>query len=751
MNTRQAFCVYCVGLLMLVGVLSGVNVNSGETHEFTSQQRSYWAFQPVEDPVVPQSSEANPIDAFVSEQLRKHGLERGDPADKVTLIRRATLDLLGLPPTPRQLQDFLEDDSPAAYEKLVDRLLSSPHYGERWARHWLDLARFAESEGFKSDETRPNAWRYRDYVIDALNADKPYDRFVQEQIAGDELWPHSTEARIATGFNRHHPDESNAAILMQRRQEVLLDITDTVGAVFMGITYGCAKCHDHKFDPILQKDYYRLQAFFTNIAADNEIVLLSEAELAEHERKQAIWEEATKAIRKSMDELIAERRNEVIDEQINRRAPQIQTAFRKPETERTMYEKILYQKHMWQLRYQSDEKLANAMKGEPKERYEQLQEQLAEFDHLKPVELPRGMGIRELGSAAPSTFILSLANYANPQEEVQPGFPTILAPDPAEYSPVLDGQSSGRRSALAHWLTDPQNPLTTRVIVNRIWHYHFGSGIVGTPSDFGMMGARPTHPQLLDWLASEFVNQGWSLKKMHRLMMTSETYKQSTAHRADAAEVDPENEWLWRYPTQRHSGEVIRDSMLAVSGRLNLQTHGPSVYPELPLGAAKPRGGWLTEEQPGAQDRRSVYVFVRRNARYPMLESFDMPDTHESCAQRNTTTTAPQALELLNNGHALAWAQGLAGRVLEEAGADRQKQIEAGFQLAYSRSPDSWEKDTVLTFFDTQRQVVAERVVAGEPLLEPDMFPESMSREEVAVVVDFCHMLLNSNEFVYQN
>ncbi len=741
----------CVAALAFVATVSGATASIAGEPDFPEHQRSHWAFQPVAEPDMPASSTAHPIDAFVLARLRGEGIRPAARADRTTLIRRATFDLHGLPPTPAEVQAFVEDASPDAFARVVDRLLASPRYGERWARHWLDLARYAESEGFKSDETRPNAWRYRDYVIESLNSDKPYDRFVQEQIAGDELWPNDPQARIATGFNRHYADESNAAILMQRRQEVLLDITDTVGSVFLGLTYSCAKCHDHKFDPILQSDYYRLQAFFTNVATDDEIHLLTERQRAERELQQAKWEEATAEIRSQMDALLEAKRADAFETQVNRRSPETREAFRKNAGNRSMYERLLFQQHMWQMRYHNDAKLANSLPDADKQRYRELEAELAEFDHLQPAPLPVGMGIRELGPEAPATHVLSFANYAAPLEEVEPGYLTLLDPGPAAYAPALDGRSSGRRTALAGWLTGADNPLTARVMANRLWHYHFGQGIVRTPSDFGLMGERPTHPELLDWLALEFRRSGWSIKQMHRLIMNSQTYQQSSEFRQAASDEDPLNRLLWRFPPQRLEGEVIRDSMLAVAGRLNHRVGGPSVFPELPMGASQPRGGWDVPESRHAQDRRSVYVFVRRNSRYPMLESFDMPDTHESCARRSLTTTAPQALALLNSEHTLGWAQGLAGRILDAAGADRDRQIREGFRLAYSRRPDGWEKDTVLTFFETQRGIIAERAAAGEPLLLPDVLPAGMSQQEAAAVVDFAHMLLNSNEFVFGN
>lgn len=738
-----------MGMLLLLPAAWGLFADPREAPQFSEQQRSYWAFRPVTAPAIPADTAKNPIDAFVRAKLADKQLELSPEADKVTLIRRASFDLIGLPPTPEEVEAFVNDDSADAFAKLVDRLLDSPHYGERWARHWLDLARYAESEGFKSDETRPHAWRYRDYVIDAFNSDKPYDRFVREQIAGDELWPESAAARIATGFNRHYADETNAAILMQRRSEILLDITDTVGATFMGLTYGCAKCHDHKFDPILQADYYRLQAFFANVTEDDEVVLLNEKEHAEYRRKLAAWQEATDEIRAAMQELLAEKREETQRDQIHRRTAETQAAYAKPPAQRTMYERLMLQKHQWALGYFTDKKLAASLKGEKKERYAELEQALAKFEAQHPGELPVGSGLTELGADAPPTHILSLANFAAPRQQVEPGFLSILDRAPARYQPPPGGKTSGRRTALAAWLADADNPLTGRVMVNRLWHYHFGQGIVRTPSDFGLMGERPTHPELLDYLTTEFVNNGWSLKYMHRLIMTSEAYRQSSAHVETASQADPFNKLLWRFPPQRLEGEVIRDSMLAVAGKLDARMGGPSIFPALPAGAAQPRGGWDTSETD--PNRRSIYIFVRRNARYPMLESFDMPDTHEACARRNTTTSAPQALALLNSRHTVAWAKGFAERVIERAGADEMSQVDEAYRLAYSRRPDTWEKDTALTFFDKQRGIVAARAEAGEMLAAPASLPAGMSREEGAVLVDFCHTLLNSNEFVYRN
>ncbi|MCB9385994.1 MAG: DUF1553 domain-containing protein [Bryobacterales bacterium] len=738
--------------LALVFAVASVAVAEPPKQEnpFSEKDRAYWAFQPVQRAAVPAAGEAHPVDAFIAEKLAKKGLEIGPEADKVTLIRRASFDLIGLPPTPEEVDSFVNDKSPDAFDKVIERLLASPHYGERWARHWLDLARYAESNGFKSDETRPTAWRYRDYVIRSFNEDKPYDLFVKEQIAGDELYPHDPWAHVATGFNRNYPDESNAANLAQRRAELLQDVTDAVGATFLGLTVGCAKCHNHKFDAILQKDYYRLQAFFANAIEDDQVVLMDDASFADYKAKRAVWEEKTKAVRDEMEAMIAVERQAESDRLFLKRDDATKGALAKSLDELSPFERQMFEKHWWQLGY-TEENFWKRLKGEKKDRYLELQAELAKYEDLNPGEAPTGMGLKELGTEAPPTHILGLANYAALKEEVEPGFLSVLDPAPAELHKPEGVVSTGRRSALANWLADANNPLTARVMANRIWHYHFGRGIVGTPSDFGRMGERPSHPELLDWLTSEFVSKGWSVKDMHRLIMTSRTYRQASTFNESAQAKDPFDKLLWRFPPQRLEGEVIRDSMLAVAGKLNPAVGGPSVFPPLPDGMPKPRGGWDATDDPAEQTRRSVYIFVRRNNRYPMMQAFDMPDTHESCARRSTTITAPQALSLLNDEQTVGWAQALAERVLERAGADKGRQVDEAFLLAYSRKPDGFEKDSALTFFDAQRKVIEQRMSAGELVAAVSSTVDGLGQAEAAALVDFCHALLNSNEFVFQN
>ena len=709
--------------------------------------------------------------------LSAENLEPSPPAGKAALVRRVYLDLVGLPPTPAEVSAFVADDSPAAYDRLVDRLLASPHYGERWGRHWLDLARYADSTGFEQDITRPNSWRYRDYVVDAFNTDKPYDRFVQEQIAGDELWPGRPDARVATAFNRHYAEEPNQKDLLLARQETLHDITSVVGSTFLGLTFGCAQCHDHKFDPIKQRDYYRLQAFFAGVNHDDAIPLVPHAEYQDYQRRLAVWEEKTAAIWQEMYDMLEPLRKFTPTQLLHRYPDFVIEAIKTPAGRRDPSQEwmasLLERKVCGTCPFEPKPYMdpgfrgrARRLEGEQKERFEELQAELARFEHLKPDEVARGTGIFDVSPNPPATHVLGGGLYTNPLEEVQPGFLSILEPGPASIVPPPDGRSTGRRTALAHWLADPANPLVARVMVNRIWHYHFGRGIVASPSDFGLMGERPTHPDLLDWLAAEFVGSGWSVKHIHRLILRSSTYRQAAAPRADAGSlarrahapesvaeraqrVDPFNKLLWKFPARRLEGEVVRDAALSVAGLLNTAVGGPSVFPPLPAGVPKPTGGWAETESAADHRRRSVYVFIRRNTPYPMLATFDFPDTHESCARRNLTTTAPQALSLLNGHEPSEWAKAFAGRVLSLAGSHSPRQVEVAYKLAYARAPSAREKDLALTFLERHARIVADRPEGAEPASAPEPRPPQVSAEHAAALVDYCLMLLNSNEFVY--
>ncbi len=725
----------------------------------------YWAFQPVKRSEVPSVQNKpwvrSPIDAFVLDKLEREGLEPAADADRITLIRRASLDLIGYPPAPDAVQAFVDDRSDAAFDAVVDRLLASPHYGERMGRHWLDLARYAESAGFEKDATRPNAWRYRDYVIDAFNRDKPYNRFVREQIAGDELWPDDFTARIATAFNRHYPEEGNNKDLLLARQEILHDITDVVGATFLGLTFGCARCHDHKYDPISQRDYYRLQAFFANVGHDDRFPLVSKNHRLEYERRLRLWEEKTQAIWDEMDAILQTKRAFTPAQLLARYPDYVIEAIQKPAHERSPIEAqmayLLSTKNCNTCPLKPKPYLnpnfrrpAKSLEGTLKARYEALERQLETFVHLLPPDVPRGSGIIDISNDAPPTYVLAIGMYTAPLEEVQPGFPASIDPSSPRIAPLPEIDSTGRRSALANWLADARNPLTARVMVNRIWHYHFGRGIVATPSDFGTRGENPTHRALLDWLAAEFVESGWSVKHMHRLIMTSSVYRQNSYDREDAGRIDPANRLLWRFPPQRLEAEAIRDSALAVSGLLNRKLGGPSVFPPLPPGMTEPTGGWQLTEAMADHQRRSVYIFLRRNNRYPLLKVFDLPDSHASCARRNTTTTPPQAMALLNSELSRHWARAFAARVLKSAGPEPSQQVEWAFQFAYSRAPDAWEKETSLAFLRRQANLLRSHQADAKSLvLPPNLLPDVASHD-AAALVDYCLMLLNANEFVYR-
>ena len=766
---RWTFAISC--LASVLSLIPSTRAASALEDPFTPEQRAYWAFQPVARQAVPLTGGTEwirgPIDAFVLGGLEAKGLMPSETAGKVTLMRRAFLDLIGLPPSPSEAREFLDDESPRAYERLVERLLASPHYGERWGRHWLDLARFAESNGFETDDTRPNAWRFRDYVIDSFNADKPYDRFVREQIAGDEFWPDDFAARIATAFNRNYAEEGNQKDLLLARQETLHDITSVVGSTFLGLTFGCAQCHDHKFDPITQRDYYRLQAFFAAVNHDDRFPIVPSDQLREYERRLAIWEERTGPIWREMSELLMPLRTHTPEQLLARYPDYVIEAVEMPPNDRSPIEawmvNLLESKvcNTCPLKPKpyldpSFRNVVRKLQGEEKRRFEELDRQLDELAHLKPKDIDRGIGIVDINDDPPPTHVLGTGLHTKPGEEVRPGYLSILDPNPAVVRKPAKAGSTGRRSALANWLADPSNPLTARVMVNRIWHHHFGRGIVATPGDFGMMGDRPSHPALLDWLASEFVESGWSVKHIHRLIMHSSTYRQGAGTSGDGSRIekarntDPFNRLLWRFPPRRLDGEAIRDSALAVSGILNARVGGPSVFPPLPSGMPIPRGGWEADPVPSEHRRRSVYVFVRRNSPYPMLNSFDFPDTHESCSMRNQTTTAPQALALLNGEEPAAWAISFAERVSSLAGAEPKKQVETAYSLAYSRFPEPSESDTAITFFDRHAKVLRERMEDGQAQGHPEPLPTGISAAHFAALTDYSLMLLNSNEFVYR-
>ena len=516
----------------------------------------HWAFQKVSRPAVPLTESVpphapgrNPVDGFVRARLATKGLSLAPEADRRTLIRRATLDLHGLPPTPQEVSDFLEDHRPDAYERLTERLLASPRYGERWARHWLDLARYAESDGYKSDRERRGAWHYRDYVIRAFNSDKPYDRFVGEQLAGDELTPEDAEAVVATGFLRHWPLEDNGRQLPEMWQTILNDVTDVTGQVFLGLTVGCARCHDHKFDPIPQRDYYRLQAFFAAMAPRNDILVGSAEELASYSERHQKWSEATAAVRAQIRALEAPFLRGAAIKKSEKFPDEVQRIVRVPKAKRSMLQRQILRTGGAEL-HPNTKDMQNRMSEADRKQWESLKKELTTFDALRPAALPIARGIVTLAGTPPAVRIPD-----DPDADVlKPGFLSAVAVGaPAGRVTAVatkrseDGPNEGRRrAALSRWLTAKENPLTARVMVNRLWQHHFGRGLVATSEDFGLQGTPPTHPKLLDWLASALVERGWSLKTLHRTILTSQTYRQNTrGHQPNSARVvDPDNR-LW--------------------------------------------------------------------------------------------------------------------------------------------------------------------------------------------------------------
>ena len=668
----------------------------------TDEDRKWWAFQPpakAEPPAVADAGwSANEIDRFIFQKLSAAGLQPAPPAAPGQFIRRIYFGVTGLPPSPAEVDAFVREyaaspieNRKSKIENLIDTLLASPRYGEHWARHWLDLARYAESDGYRIDEYRPHAWRYRDYVIASLNADKPYDRFVQEQLAGDELFPGDTAALAATGFLRLGIYEYNNRDVAGQWSGILNDITDVTADVFLGLGVQCARCHDHKFDPILQKDYFRLQAFFAPLLMPEVVHAASAEQQSAYDVKLKVWEEKTAALRAQIAEIEEPMREKAAKDAIGKFPPETQAILNKPVGERTPGEEQLADLAFRQVTYEWA-RLFGRFKGAEKDRLAALQKQLAAFDTEKPAELPVVPSVTDVGPKAPPVFIPKKQALG----DIAPGFLTVLDAGPAVIQPVQP-DSTGRRAALARWLTQPENPLTARVIVNRVWQYHFGRGLIGTASDFGKLGDAPSHPELLDWLTRRFIADGWSLKKLHRLILASSTYRQSAQNPlAETARLkDPENRLLWRANTRRLDAEQIRDAILSVTGELKLTASGPGADPATPV--------------------RSIFTKVLRNSRDPLLEVFDSPDSFNSTAQRNVTTTPTQSLLLLNSPLALKRASAFAARLQRDSSADEARRVTDAYRLAFGRAPTDAEREAALAFLDRQAQQIPVPKDTSEP------------------------------------
>ncbi|MCC9607799.1 DUF1549 domain-containing protein [Blastopirellula sp. JC732] len=659
--------------------------------KITEEDRHYWAFQPLASVNPPQIDEErwnrNPIDRFIRQQQLAKGITPNAKADKLTLLRRVCFDLTGLPPTPEQTEKFMADQSPNAYETLVDSLLDSQHFGERMATHWLDLVRYAESDGYRQDAYRPYAWRYRDYVINSFNHDKPYDQFVLEQLAGDEVAPDNPEAIVATGFLRHWIYEYNQRDVRTQWQIILNDITDTTSDVFLGVGMGCAKCHDHKFDPLLQRDYFQLQAFFTPILPRNDVPAVTPDELAKYNAALTKWEEDTREIRAKIDEMEAKPIAGAIKKQTEMFPDDIQVMMNKPPAERTPYEHQIVEMAYEQVNMEISRRREQVGDDAKKEEYKKLKEELAKFP--KPAGLPTIYSVSDVGPQSPPTFITGKERLG----EISPDFLTVLDASPVSIESSL--KSTGRRSELARWITSDNNALASRVIANRLWQWCFSRGLVETPNDFGNLGTPPSHPELLDWMSQEFIDQGRSMKSMIRMLVTSETYQLASTRMPESDKLDLENKTYWRNQVRRMSAEQVRDAMLAAAGKLDRTTGGSSVS--------------------GTTPRRSVYMKVIRNTREPLMDAFDFPERFSSAATRNTTTTPTQSLLLINGDFPLQQATAMTAAI-RKAGKSSEERIRAAYMLAYSRQPTTAELEGAQEFIQEQLAITRENSAKEKPL-----------------------------------
>lgn len=766
---RRSLACLLIGILLLPAAV----LPAGASRAAAEVAPRHWAFVPPRVPPVPRVKNArwvrNPIDAFVLAELEKRGLAPNPPADRLTLLRRVTIDLTGLPPTPEEIAAFLADPTPNAYEKAVDRLLASPRYGERWAQHWLDVVRFAETNGFEADADRPQAWRYRDYVVDAFNRDLPYDRFLVEQIAGDELDPNDFRLRVATGFLRAGPQHVVGGNQEPEvnRQEWLTEAVTGIGAAVLGLTIQCARCHDHKYDPIPQADYYRLQAFFA--AAENaELRSASPGEEDAYRKAVQAHRERLRPVQQEIAELERPYRERLRQQKLARLDPEYREALAVPEAKRTPEQKRRAQDAEAMLKIAWDELVA-ALPPDVRERRAALRKRMHAIELEAPEPLPAAQGVADTLLPPPPTRILVRGDVHTPGPEVQPGFPAVLAAGPARAAAPATlppgVRSTGRRLALARWLARPDHPLTARVMVNRVWQHLFGRGIVATPNDFGRNGRPPTHPELLDWLALRFAGRialpgehrpaAWSLKSLIRSIVTSATYRQSAAWDSRKARLDPANRWLWRMNRRRLDAEAVRDSVLQAAGTLNLQMGGPSVRVPLEpevyamiFTEGEPDNLWPVTPDPRQHVRRSLYLLRKRNVRLPLFVVLDQPDRMTPCAAREQSVHALQALTLMNSDFMQEQSRALAGRVLREAPGETSARIQRLFLLTLARPPKPREMEATLRFLREQTALLRARAERGEPLLLPTGAPVA-DPAEGAAWVDLCLAMLNLNEFVY--
>jgi mono/diheme cytochrome c family protein len=679
--------------------------------------RAFWSFQPIRRPEVPVVANAswvkNPVDAFLLSKMEAAGLAPAPSTQRTTLLRRVYYDLIGLPPTPDEVREFLADDSPDAYERVVDRLLASPQYGERWGRHWLDLVRYAETNGYEFDSLKPEVWRYRDYVIDSFNADKPYDQFIREQLAGDELGEDSPEAIIATGYYRLGAMDGGAPDRLQAEFDELDDIMATTCQVFLGLTINCARCHDHKIDPLPTEDYYRMLAFFRGIRrgvrGSTRPIGMMPGQVAENPRDVANYRRQVREVERQIKTI----EDSVVPYLVGAEVDDFKAKDYRPPIVRNHSPKDISAQEL--------------------DRYEHLLRDRQRLEENRPNRLARALCVSERGPDPPTTHVLLRGSPYAEGDEVEPGFPSVItAVVPTIPDPDDDAESSGRRRVLAEWIASPDNPLTARVIANRLWHYHFNRGLVRSTSDFGYGGTPPTHPELLDWLATELVANDWRLKPMHKLMVMSSAYQMSSVDSPEAAEKDIANDLLTHFELRRLGAEEIRDTVLLVSGNFNPKRGGPSIFPTIAkdvlAGQSRPGQGWgrSTAEE---EARRSVYIHVKRSLSVPLLAVFDAADTDSSCPVRFATTQPTQALTMLNSEFLNKQAGIFATDVRELAPDDTKEQVRIVLNRVTQREP---------TNNDIQRGV--------------DFISRMQNEHEVnhdLALQKFCLLAMNLNESLY--
>ena len=727
-----------------------VHATDSEPSKF-DQARDHWAFQPRAQPSPPALTNdavarrvRNPIDAFVFGKLEARGRQPSPPARPHQLLRRVYLDLVGLPPNLDEQQAFLRDPTPGSLDRVIDDLLRRPTYGERWARHWLDLVRYADTNGYERDAIKPLVYRYRDYVIRSFNADKPFDRFAIEQLAGDELPGVSPETLIATGFHRLGPWDDEPADPLTDRYDQLDDLVRTTSEVFLGLTLGCARCHNHKFEPLTARDYYSMAAIFNPLTRPlkgrTELVrpigTRSELDALEvRDEKIRALEEKIEAIREQVQTEFLSSGNSALPTRALR-------AYLTSQADRDAVELSLVR----EFREQLDAELEKAGPRSARSKVFDIEDRICELRDETPTR-DSAYILHEPRGTPPASHLLIRGKASNPGPEVPPAVPAVLS-EPAPRFPSWEGSNPTtlRRLSLARWIADSDNPLTARVIVNRVWQFHFGEGIVRTPSDFGLQGDPPTHPQLLDWLANWFIEHGWSLKKLHRLIMASNTYRMSKEWDPASGAEDPDNRLFWRVPYRRLEVEAIRDSMLAVSGRLNPQMYGPPMYPYVPPaaleGSSDPDKIWRPFDEEDAS-RRTIYAFVKRSMIVPMLEVLDLCDTTKSAAKRINTAVATQALTLFNGEFVNRQARHLAERLVREAGPNPRDQIERAYRLAFARPPTADEQRSLLSFLEDES---SRRMTEAGGGADPKRDGEEASQEPL---VQMCRVLFNMNEFVY--